>query len=91
MPHSCCSHEATNADVDPLELGIQYSLYEKIDFANLEVLNSNDEPKNVFKSFENRLDFDLFVESDCDQELLFNIPFTGNIKLKAIRIIGPSE
>lgn len=47
--------------------------------------------KNVFKSYENRLDFSLFVESDCDQELLFNIPFTGNIKLKGIRIIGAND
>ena len=39
MPHShqhgSCEHEATDLDVDPLELGIQYSLYEKIDFNNL--------------------------------------------------------
>ena len=39
MPHSHqhgnCSHEATDADVDPLEMGIEYSLFEKIDFNNL--------------------------------------------------------
>lgn len=95
MPHSHdhggCAHEASELDVDPLEMGIQYSLYEKIDFLNLEVLNSNDEPKNVFKSYENRLDFELYVESDCDEELLFNIPFTGNIKLKAVKLIGPDD
>ncbi len=93
MPHSHshnCSHEASDIDVDPLEMGIQYSLFEKIDFENLEVLNSESEAKNVFKSYENRLDFEKFVDSDCDQELLFNIPFTGNVKLKAIRIIGES-
>lgn len=118
MPHShdhgSCEHEADG--IDPLEQGLQYSLYQKIDMQNLEVLNEAEENsgkieshdlrtseqlllsnlfrqtgKNVFKSYENRLDFSLFVESDCDQELLFNIPFTGNIKLKGIRIIGAND
>ncbi|CAG9798770.1 unnamed protein product [Chironomus riparius] len=95
MPHShqhgSCEHEALEIDVDPLEMGIQYSLYEKIDFNNLEVLNSDDPGRNVFKPFEQRLDFDKYVQSDADQEILFSIPFTGNIKLKALRIIGPDD
>jgi hypothetical protein len=37
------------------------------------------------------LNFDKYVESECDPELLFNIPFTGNCKLKGIRIIGGSD
>lgn len=92
MPHSHdCSHEADG--IDPLEMGFQYSLYQKIDMINLETLNevSEGSGKKVFKPYEQRMDFSSFVESDCDQELLFNIPFTGNVKLKGIRIIGPSD
>lgn len=37
------------------------------------------------------MNFEKHIDSDCDQELLFNIPFTGNVKLKAIRIIGPED
>lgn len=33
-----CSHEATDADLDPLEMGISYSLFQKIDLLNLETL-----------------------------------------------------
>lgn len=44
-----------------------------------------------FKAYENRLDSDKFVESDIDPELLFNIPFTGNVKLKGLIIIGSNN
>lgn len=45
MPHShdhgSCEHEADG--IDPLEQGLQYSLYQKIDMQNLEVLNEAEE------------------------------------------------
>ncbi|KAK0179892.1 hypothetical protein PV327_005603 [Microctonus hyperodae] len=72
------------------ELGIQYNLYQKIDMANVECLNEYQEETGmtVFKSWEERLDRSKFVESDVDDELLFNIPFTGNVKLKGLIVIG---
>lgn len=97
MPHSHdhggeCSHEAVDID-NPNEMGIQYSLFSKINMDNLECLNEVAEGsgRSVFRSYENRLDFTQYVESDADEELLFNIPFTGNIKLKGIIVIGADD
>ncbi|XP_064540512.1 PITH domain-containing protein GA19395 [Drosophila montana] len=87
-----CSHEATDID-NALEMGIEYSLYTKIDLENTECLNEEDDGsgKTVFKPYEKRLDTSKFVQSDADEELLFNIPFTGNIKLKGIIIRGAND
>ncbi|XP_028162754.1 PITH domain-containing protein CG6153 isoform X2 [Ostrinia furnacalis] len=89
MAHSHCHdghHDHDHADSD--EMGIQYNLFEKIDKENLECLNESIDGagKTVFKPWDKRLDRTNFVESDADEELLFNIPFTGNVKLKGIRI-----
>jgi hypothetical protein len=32
-----------------------------------------------------------YVESDVDESLLFNIPFTGSVKLKGVIVIGGSD
>ena len=107
--HGACGHEATDVD-HALEMGIEYSLYKKIDLDNVECLNEETENsgRKVFKSYEDRLDITKvsrnlfiimkiicvslqFVQSDADEELLFNIPFTGNIKLKGIIIAGAND
>ncbi|XP_062551716.1 PITH domain-containing protein GA19395 [Armigeres subalbatus] len=87
-----CAHEALGIE-DELEMGIQYSLYEKIDTLNVECLNEETEGsgKTVFKPYNQRLDFDKHVTSDADEELLFNIPFTGNVKLKGIIVVGAND
>ncbi|XP_028416900.1 PITH domain-containing protein 1-like [Dendronephthya gigantea] len=86
--HGRCEHDHTHGIGE--EKGFEYSLYKKIDFTHLEVLNEAEEGsgKSVFKPWEERLDSNKFVESDVDQELLFNIPFTGNVKLKGVILVG---
>ncbi|KAF2884795.1 hypothetical protein ILUMI_21402 [Ignelater luminosus] len=88
-PHGHSCEGDKNHDETP-EMGLQYSLYSKIDKNNLECLNEASEGsgKTVFKPWEERLNFTDYVESDADEELLFNIPFTGNVKLKGIIIVG---
>ncbi|KAL1232472.1 hypothetical protein TSPI_01789 [Trichinella spiralis] len=78
------------AHVDDAEMGIQYSLYTKIDFQSLTCLNErvDGSAKTVFKPWSERLNKKNYVESDVDEELLFKIPFTGNVKLKSIVVIG---
>ena len=45
----------------------------------------------VFKPWERRLDKTECVESDADEELLINIPFTGDVKLKGLIVIGGED
>jgi len=87
----CCSgHSSID---DSAEMGIEYSLYTKIDKENLTCLNEKRDgsAKEIFKPWEERLTMNTIVESDVDEELLFNIPFTGNIKLKGIIIVAPDD
>ncbi|XP_055712937.1 PITH domain-containing protein CG6153 isoform X1 [Phlebotomus papatasi] len=135
MSHThCCNHGSKNSE-NPNEIGINYSLYTKIDLDNVECLNESIENsglhfchrrhpapiplkmpyflifvrkfsrrnalfltrllpsgerrgKFIFRSYEERFDVDKYVESDADPELLFNIPFSGNVKLKSIIVMG---
>jgi len=88
--HDCNGHSSLN---DTEDLGVLYSLFSKIDLSKVECLNEATEGsgKTVFKPWDERLNFEHFVESDCDEELLFKIPFTGNVKLKGLMIIGGED
>lgn len=57
--HGACAHSSNDSDHQD-EIGIQYSLYTKIDMENLECLNEATEgsAKLVFKPYEERLNFD---------------------------------
>ncbi|KAK0069842.1 PITH domain-containing protein [Biomphalaria pfeifferi] len=99
MSHSCHGHShggGHNHDHDCDACcaenlrGQEFNLYLRIDMESLTCLNEVEDGsgKTIFRSFEDRLDKDKFVASDADAELLFNIPFTGSIKLKGMLVIG---
>ncbi|XP_059617962.1 PITH domain-containing protein CG6153 [Phlebotomus argentipes] len=93
MSHSHCCNHGSSSSADPNEIGVNYSLYTKIDLDNVECLNeaAENSGKCVFRAFEERFDAEKCVESDADPELLFNIPFTGNVKLKGIIVMGSDD
>ncbi|KAG9355606.1 hypothetical protein AGOR_G00037890 [Albula goreensis] len=78
---------------EPAERGLEYGLYRRIDIEKLQCLNESrdGDGKLVFKAWDQRTDREKFVESDADEELLFNIPFTGSVKLKGIIIAGEDD
>lgn len=86
--HGCCE-----CDHEPAERGVEYELYRRIDIEKLQCLNESrdGDGKLVFKPWDQRTDRAKFVESDADEELLFNIPFTGSVKLKGIIISGEDD
>ncbi|XP_011170428.1 PITH domain-containing protein 1 [Solenopsis invicta] len=84
---------ACGASHDTSELGFNYNLYEKIDKDSVQCLNELVEGTGatVFKPWEERLDRSHFVECDTDPELLFNIPFTGDVKLKGLIVVSDED
>lgn len=87
----CDKHD--HGHVTDADKASAYSLYRKIDIYKLQCLNEAVEGsgKYVFKPWDQHMDKEKFVESDSDAELLFNIPFTGSVKLKGIIVIGGEE
>ncbi|XP_068648639.1 uncharacterized protein [Aristolochia californica] len=83
--HSCEDHNCAS----------DWSLYKHIDLSKASALNESiaGSVKSVFKPWEQRLNFsEGFLESnDGDPELLVFIPFTSDVKIKSISIIGGAE
>ncbi|KMZ61236.1 PITH domain containing 1 [Zostera marina] len=80
--HSCEEH---NCSAD-------WSLYRNIDLSKVSALNEwiPGSVRTVFKAWDNRLETsEGFLESnEGDPELLVFIPFTSDVKIKSISIIG---
>uniref|UniRef100_A0A1I7Z284 PITH domain-containing protein n=1 Tax=Steinernema glaseri TaxID=37863 RepID=A0A1I7Z284_9BILA len=87
--HGGCSHEMTVEDTE----FVQYNMVSSIDLERVTVLGEavDGSGKKVFKAWEDRFDRSVFVESDDDPELLFNIPFKGHVKITGITLIGDED
>lgn len=86
------SHGSDSSSGEDIGVG-NFNLFLKIDFNRLTCLNEavDESAKQIFRPWDDRKDFSKFVESDADEELLINVPFTGNVKLKSVVIIGGQE
>ncbi|XP_055960259.1 uncharacterized protein LOC126662573 isoform X2 [Mercurialis annua] len=80
--HSCEEHDCS----------ANWSLYKYIDLPKVSALNEAvpGSVKSVFKAWEQRLDFsgEHLVSNDGDPELLLYIPFSPDVKIKSIAIVG---
>ena len=68
---------AAKREEPPVQRGLAFGLYLRIDMERLQCLKESHEgsSRGVFKPWEELTDLSKFVESDADEELLFNIPF----------------
>eukprot|EP01117_Protostelium_nocturnum_P007476 TRINITY_DN2672_c0_g1_i1.p1 TRINITY_DN2672_c0_g1~~TRINITY_DN2672_c0_g1_i1.p1 ORF type:complete len:213 (-),score=59.16 TRINITY_DN2672_c0_g1_i1:29-667(-) len=95
MSHHCHDEHSEHHGHDhskdvELERGQEYSLYQHIDTTKVICLNEKikDSSISIFKPWNERLSKEKYLESDVDEELIINIPFTQSIKLKSLIIIG---
>lgn len=88
-----CNHPGTCDHEPAAEDSLQCSLYSRIDLENVQCLNETVDGscRKIIRPWEDRLSREHSVESDSDQDLLFNIPFSGTVKLKSLVLIGPDD
>ncbi|OZC09584.1 cyclin domain protein [Onchocerca flexuosa] len=89
MNSNCyCANEIIN--FERKDEGMRYTMNSHIDLQKVIVLNEAIEGSGamIFKKWEDRLDRTIHVESDVDEELLFNVPFKGHVKITGLVLIG---
>ncbi|KAJ3478527.1 hypothetical protein NLI96_g9689 [Meripilus lineatus] len=92
--HGGCHGESHDHDHDtPEDQGFRDNLYSRIDRQNVVALNvEHGSGPEVIKPWNERLDEQVFLESDADDQMIIRVPFTGSVKLRALLLkAGPGE
>ena len=84
---SCCHNECTINHIDEFENN--KSLYNYIDKDRIECYNFNNNfpISNCIKPYSDRHN-NLYLESDCDEQLIIRIPFSNEVKISSMSING---
>ncbi|KAK4122637.1 DUF1000-domain-containing protein [Parathielavia appendiculata] len=80
-------HDHDHDHSDDITPALQFSLYQHINFNEVTALNEavyGSAREVVKKTWAERLAADPEVESDVDEQVLVNVPFTGQVKLHSI-------
>eukprot|EP00294_Goniomonas_avonlea_P009671 CAMPEP_0114541650 /NCGR_PEP_ID=MMETSP0114-20121206/1416_1 /TAXON_ID=31324 /ORGANISM="Goniomonas sp, Strain m" /LENGTH=210 /DNA_ID=CAMNT_0001725897 /DNA_START=8 /DNA_END=640 /DNA_ORIENTATION=+ len=82
-----CEHEHKEIDGDGVD---DRWLFDCIDVARVRSLNADPDhvAAHCIKPFDQRTDVTKYCYSDCDEQLIIVIPFTGLMRLKSIVIVG---
>eukprot|EP00051_Salpingoeca_urceolata_P015254 m.196911 g.196911 ORF g.196911 m.196911 type:complete len:217 (-) comp18337_c0_seq1:44-694(-) len=88
--HGGHDHHDHDHDHDDPERGEEQTLFAYIDTTKMRCFNESQigAVKNIIRPWDQRLDKSTWVESDADEQLIIFIPFTADIKLKSITVVG---
>jgi len=91
-PSHGCGEDCHDHDHIPEAQGDRDNLYSRIDRDNIVALNAEGRPSSVIKPWHERMDEDVYLESDADDQMIMRIPFTGSVKLRALLLkAGPGD
>ncbi|KAI0974764.1 PITH domain-containing protein [Xylaria arbuscula] len=85
--HGHGDHDHEHDHSDDITPALQYSLYQHIRFDDIVTLNESERDAGkavVKKTWSDRLQVEPELVSDADEQMIMNIPFTGQVKLHSI-------
>ncbi|KAI0124908.1 PITH domain-containing protein [Xylariales sp. AK1849] len=88
-------HEHEHDHSDDITPALQHSLYQHIDFDGINTMNeaaAGSGKAITKKTWAERLQTEPELESDADEQIIINVPFTGQVKLHSILLrTSPSD